>query len=45
MMISNVSNYGPSSGGDDSRKRQERRLIFKLATTHEHALNERFPFI
>ena len=33
------------SGGNDSRKRQERRIIFKLCTTHPYGLNERFPFI
>ena len=40
-----VSAYSSISGGNDSRKRQERRLIFKLGTTHPHGLNERFSFI
>ena len=35
----------PISGGNDSRKRHEKRLIFKIETIHPHALNERFSFI
>ena len=34
-----------SSGGNDSRKRQERRFIFKLGITHPHGLNEHFSLI
>ena len=33
------------SGGNDSRKRHEKRLIFKIGTIHPHELNERFSFI
>ena len=33
------------SSGNDSRKRQERRLIFKLETTHPQGSNERFSFV
>ena len=33
------------SGGNDSRKRHEKRLIFKIGTIHPHGLNERFSFI
>ena len=35
----------PISGGNDSRKKQEKRLIFKIGTSHPHGLNERFSFI
>ena len=35
----------PISGGNDSRKRHEKRLIFKIGTIHPHGLNERFSFI
>ena len=35
----------PNSGGNDSRKRHEKRLIFKIGTIHPHGLNERFSFI
>ena len=35
----------PISGGNDSRKRHEKRLIFKIGTIHHHGLNERFSFI
>ena len=40
-----VSAISSSSRGNDSRKRQERCLIFKLGTTHHYGLNERFSFI
>ena len=33
------------SGGNDSRKRRDRRFILKLGTTHPHGLNERFSLI
>ena len=33
------------SGGNDSRKRHEKRLIFKIGTIHPHGLNEQFSFI
>ena len=35
----------PISGGNDSRKRHEKRLIFKIGTIHPHGLNEQFSFI
>ena len=35
----------PISGGNHSRKRHEKRLIFKIGTIHPHGLNERFSFI
>ena len=35
----------PISGGNDIRKRHEKRLIFKIGTIHPHGLNERFSFI
>ncbi len=35
----------PISGSNDSRKRQEMRLIFKLGTIHPLGINERFSFI
>ena len=35
----------PISGGNDSRKRHEKHLIFKIGTIHPHGLNERFSFI
>ena len=35
----------PISGGNDSRKRHEKRLFFKIGTIHPHGLNERFSFI
>ena len=35
----------PISGGNDSRKRHKKRLIFKIGTIHPHGLNERFSFI
>ena len=35
----------PISGGNESRKRHEKRLIFKIGTIHPHGLNERFSFI
>ena len=31
-------------GGNNSHKRQEKRLIFKIETIHPHGLNERFSF-
>ena len=37
--------HSPISGGNDSRKRHEKRLIFKIGTIHPHGLNERFSFI
>ena len=40
-----VCAISPISGGNDSRKRHEKRLIFKIATIHPHGLNERFSFI
>ena len=33
------------SGGNDSRKIYEKRLIFKIVTIHLHGLNEQFYFI
>ena len=33
----------PISGSNDSRKRQEMRLISKLGTVHPLGINERFP--
>ena len=35
----------PTSGSNDSRKRQEMRLISKLGTVHPLGINERFSFI
>ena len=35
----------PISGGNDNRKRQEKRLIYRLGTTFPDGLNERFSFI
>ncbi len=35
----------PISGSNDSRKRQEMRLISKLGTVHPLGINERFSFI
>ncbi len=35
----------PISGSNDSRKRQEMRLISKLGTVHSLGINERFSFI
>ena len=32
------------SGGNDSRKRHEKHLIFKIGTIHPHGLNEQFSF-
>ena len=40
-----VCAISPISGGNDSRKRHEKRLIFKIGTIHPHGLNERFSFI
>ena len=40
-----VCPISPISGGNDSRKRHETRLIFKVGTIHPHELNERFSFI
>ena len=42
MKVSAISSI---SGGNDSRKRQESHLIFKLGTTHPYGLNERLCFI
>ena len=35
----------PISGSNDSRKRHEMRLIFKLGTVHPLGINERFSYI
>ena len=35
----------PISGGNDSRKRHEKCLIFKIRTIHPHGFNELFSFI
>ena len=40
-----VCAISPISGGNNSRKRHEKRLIFKIGTIHPHGLNERFSFI
>ena len=40
-----VCAISPISGGNDSRKRYEKRLIFKIGTIHPHGLNQRFSFI
>ena len=40
-----VCAISPISGGNDSRKIHEKRLIFKIGTIHSHGLNERFSFI
>ena len=40
-----VCAISPISGGNDSHKRHEKRLIFKIGTIHPHGLNERFSFI
>ena len=40
-----VCAISPISCGNDSRKRHEKRLIFKIGTIHSHGLNERFSFI
>ena len=48
MYLPKKSGMGPvyrSFGGNDSRKRHEKRLIFKIGTIHPHGLNERFSFI
>ena len=36
---------GGITGGNDSRKRHEKRLIFKIGTIHIHRLNKRFSLI
>ena len=36
----NVCAISPISGSNDSRKRHEKRLIFKIGTIHPHGLNE-----
>ena len=41
----NVCAIPPISGGNDSRKRHGKRLIFKIGTIHSHGLNEQFSFI
>ena len=41
----NVCAISYISGGNDSRKRHEKRLIFKIGTIHPHGLNKRFSFI
>ena len=35
----------PISGSNDSRKRHEMRLIFKLGTVHPSGINERFSYM
>ena len=40
-----VCAISPISCGNDSRKRHEKSLIFKIGTIHPHGLNERFSFI
>ena len=40
-----VCAISPISYGNDSRKRHEKRLIFKIGTIPPHGLNERFYFI
>ena len=40
-----VCAISPISGDNGSRKRQEKRLIFKIGTIHPHDINERFSFI
>ena len=40
-----ICGISPISGGNDSRKRHEKRPIFKIGTIHLHGLNERFSFI
>ena len=50
MLLTTISDMkicaiSPISGGNDSRKRHEKRLIFKIGTIHPHGLNERFSFI
>ena len=40
-----VCAISPISCGNDSRKRHQKRLIFKIGTIHPHGLNERFSFI
>ena len=35
-----VCAISPISGGNDSRKRHEKRLIFKIGTIHPHGLND-----
>ena len=40
-----VCAISPISGGNDSRKRYEKHLIFKIVTIHPHGLNERFSLI
>ena len=37
-----VCTISPISGGNDSRKRQEKRLIFKIGTIHSHGLKNDF---
>ena len=41
----NVCAISPISGGNDSRKKHEKRLIFKIGTIHPHGLNQRSSFI
>ena len=43
--VKHPETVSPISGGNDSRKRHEKRLIFKIGTIHPHGLNERFSFI
>ena len=41
----NICTISPISIGNDSRRRQVKRLIFKIGIIHPHGLNERFSFI
>ena len=50
LMLHSISDIkvcaiSPISGGNNSRKRHEKCLIFKIWTIHPHGLNERFSFI
>ena len=40
-----VCAISPISGGNDSRKRHEKLLNFKIGAIHPHGLNKRFSFI
>ena len=39
-----ICTISPISGGNDSRERHEKRLVFKIGTIHPHGLNEQFSF-
>ena len=45
ISVIKVCAISPISAGNDSRKLQEKRHIFKIETFHSHGLNKRFPFI